>query len=145
MKQVQNGNRALGVPLCRDVIDKNGAEDAIESFLSVGPGESPENIERLRQSHSWSTMVSLAPTLPLELEALASFELEVSRFKAIDVPVLLILGGESPARFRVVSEALAEVLPNSRIAELPKQQHFVNVLAPELFLSEVDGFLTELS
>ncbi len=127
------------------VIDKGRAEDVATAFLSGGLGGSPENIERLKRSHIWSTMVSLAPTIPPELEAMASYEFEVSRFQGIDIPVLLLLGGESPARFRIVSDALAAVLPNSRFAELPKQQHFANVLAPELFLSEVESFLAELT
>ena len=129
----------------QEVIDKGRAEDAIMAFLATGPCESPENIERLRLSHAWATMISLAPTLPPELEAMASYEFVASRFKAIDIPVLMILGGASPAGFRIVSDALAEVLPNIRIAEMPKLQHFEHLLAPELFLSEVEGFLAGLS
>jgi pimeloyl-ACP methyl ester carboxylesterase len=59
------------------------------------------------------------------------------------VPTLLLLGGDSPQFFRSATEALTAILPNSRIVELPGQQHIAMDTAPDIFIREVVMFLAE--
>jgi pimeloyl-ACP methyl ester carboxylesterase len=61
----------------------------------------------------------------------------------METPTLLLLGGDSPSFFRAAIEALKKSILNSRIAIIPGQRHAAMDTAPELFLSEVIGFLTE--
>ena len=124
------------------MLDEGRTQEALEAFLAGGPGEPPENVERLKRSPLWSTMLALTPTVPLDLNALACHLFDAERFRSIDCPVLYLLGTRSPAHFREISDALAPILADFRLASLPDQQHFANVLAPELFAGEVEKFLS---
>ncbi len=125
----------------REVIDAGRTQDALEAFLAGGPGEPPENVDILKRSPLWSTMLTLTPTIPLDLEALGSYAFDAERFRSIRCPVLYLLGTRSPAHFRVIADGLAPVLSDFRLTFLPDQQHFANVLAPKLFAAEVEKLL----
>jgi len=57
------------------------------------------------------------------------------------VPTLLLLGGDSPARFKDAVEAVRAALPDARLAVMAGQQHTAMNTAPDLFLREILGFL----
>lgn len=61
--------------------------------------------------------------------------------RAIRVPTLLLLGGDSPAFFRASTEAAHAALPDAWMVELPGQQHAAMDTAPDLFVREVLAFL----
>ena len=61
----------------------------------------------------------------------------------MNVPMLLLLGGDSPPLFRQASEAVDSALPNSTVVTLPGQQHIAMDTNPDLFVSEVLRFLLE--
>ena len=130
-----------GAQLLRELIEDGKAEEATAAFLQAGPEQSVETVQRVKQSPVWPGMVAVASTIPYELEAISRYHFEAAHFGAIDVPVLLLMGGESLAPFRDRCEALAEVMPSAILGELPGQRHMANVLAPDLFLSEVLSFL----
>ena len=121
----------------------HGAEpvDIVLEFLRTGPRVPEEDIKRLMESPIWQHTVSLAPSLASELDAAAGYEFDASRYSALDIPLLLLLGSDSPALLREVSDALADVVPNVRMTELEGQQHAANFDAPELFAAEVTSFL----
>jgi hypothetical protein len=56
------------------------------------------------------------------------------------MPVLLQIGSESP-RHLFVTDALAAVLPDARIEELPGQAHEGMTTAPEMYAESVTRFL----
>ena len=128
----------------RAMIHKSEAEDIVLEFLRTGPRVSEEDIERLRQSPIWQHTVSLTPSLSSELDAAAGYEFDASRYSTLDIPLLLLLGSDSPALLREVSDALADVVPDVRITELKGQQHAANFDAPELFAAEVTKFLDQV-
>ena len=128
----------------REMIHKSEAEDIVLEFLRTGPRVSEEDIERVRESPIWPHIVALAPTLASELDAVAAYEFDASRYRTLDVPLLLLLGSDSPPVLREVSDALAEVVPNVRMTELLGQQHAANYDAPELFAAEVTKFLDQV-
>ena len=128
----------------REMIHKSEAEDVVLEFLRTGPRVPEEDIDRVRESPIWPHIVALAPTLASELDAVAAYEFDASRYRTLDVPLLLLLGSDSPPVLREVSDALAEVVPNVRMTELPGQQHAANYDAPELFAAEVTKFLDQV-
>ena len=121
----------------------HGAEPAeiVLEFLRTGPRVPEEDIKRLRESPIWPHTVSLAPSLASELDAAAGYELDVSQYSTLNIPLLLLLGSDSPALLREVSDALVEVVPDVRMRVLEGQQHAANFDAPELFAEEVVRFL----
>ena len=128
----------------REMIHKSEAEDIVLEFLRTGPRVPEEDIERLKQSPIWPHIVSLVPSLAPELDAAAAYEFDASRYSTLDIPLLLLLGSDSPPVLREVSDALADVVPNVRTTVLAGQQHAANYDAPELFAAEVTKFLDEI-
>lgn len=119
-------------------------EDILIAFLRQGLGLSEKEMEAVRRSELWPNLVAHAASLAGELEASADYRFDPSRFAELTIPVLLLVGGESPPRGREVNEALAQVLPNARQRSLPGQRHLANLSAPDLLASEILRFLEEV-
>lgn len=81
--------------------------------------------------------------MPREMRAQANYKFDAERFKTLNTPTLLLLGGASPAHVRAGTEALHRALPHSRVVELPGQGHVAMDSAPELFTGEVLKFLSQ--
>ena len=56
------------------------------------------------------------------------------------IPVLLLLGGDSPSVFGRANAALGAILPNSRTVVMPGQKHVAMVTAPDLLVGAVLDF-----
>ena len=72
-----------------------------------------------------------------------TYSLNAESFASLQVPTLLLLGGDSPPLFRQAIEAIDSGLPDSRVVILPGQQHAAMDTNPELFVKEVLHFLLE--
>lgn len=129
----------LGV--LRKMIHEAKPEEIVLEFLRAGPHVPESDIDRLMASPIWPHIVSLAPSLSSELDAAAGYDLDVSQYSSLNVPLLLLLGSDSPPVLREISDALADVVPDVRIKELAGQQHAANFDAPDLFATEVTSFL----
>lgn len=57
------------------------------------------------------------------------------------VPVLMLVGGDSPDAIKADPELVAAALPDARIVVLPGQQHIAIDLVPEEFAAHVVEFL----
>jgi pimeloyl-ACP methyl ester carboxylesterase len=72
-----------------------------------------------------------------------SYHFDPAKFAKLQVPTLLLLGGDSPSSARQAVELVDSALPDSRIVVMPGQQHVAMDMDPELFLREVLQFLLE--
>lgn len=115
-------------------------EAVLRLFLG-GVGETEEHLERLAQTPAWESMVELAPTIPAELAAIRGYGFDASEFAGLEVPVMLMAGTDGNPLFRFVLEALGEVLPRARRAELAGQRHMAPLLGPDIFARELEAFL----
>ena len=97
-------------------------------------------LEALRATELWPPTVADAAASMRDIRALAKYEFEAGRYRAIDIPVLLQIGSESP-RDLFVTDALAAVLPNALIGALPGQAHEGMTTAPNLYVEAVSAFL----
>jgi pimeloyl-ACP methyl ester carboxylesterase len=127
----------------RSLLDAGREEEALSGFVRDGPG-SADVLEKLRASAFWEMSLAALLTLPEEMAAMAGYDFEAERFRVIEAPVLLLLGSESPPYLRIVSDAMARLLPNARLVEMAGEGHFTNLFAPQRFLAEVDDFLAEV-
>lgn len=138
-----------GVPLYPD-----GIIDRFEALLAAGDREQivltvfrelvgmpPHEIELLKTSPVFPAQIAAAHAVPRESRAEEAYRFEPGRFRKLDVPTLLLLGGDSPSFFRTTIETWHAALPNSRIVVLPGQQHIAHYTAPDLFVHEVRTFL----
>jgi pimeloyl-ACP methyl ester carboxylesterase len=109
----------------------------VEEVLRMGP----EAREAYKASPAWPGRLAAAHTLPREMRAQGKYKFEAERFKNLNVPTLLLLGGASPERFQAATDVLKSALPNSQTVILPGQGHIAMDTAPQLFVDEVVRFL----
>jgi pimeloyl-ACP methyl ester carboxylesterase len=101
---------------------------------------SVHELEALRATQLWPPIVADAAASMRDIRALTTYEFEARRFQAIDIPVLLQIGSESP-RDLYVTDVLAAVLPHARIGALAGQAHEGMTTAPDLYVEAVRAFL----
>ena len=89
----------------------------------------------------WKRRIQLAPTIPRELVIDRTYRFDPERFAMLQVPTMLLLGGDSPTFFRKAIEELDSALPNSTVVTMPGQQHIAMDTNAELFVEEVLRFL----
>lgn len=121
-----------------------GADDRDAVVATVArevAGVPPEGVEHMRSLPVWEARVAAAHTIPRELRAGATYRFDPERFGDLEVPTLVLLGGDSPAAFQEAGKAVAEALPNSRIVVMPGQGHVAMDTGTELFTTEVLRFL----
>jgi pimeloyl-ACP methyl ester carboxylesterase len=104
--------------------------------LSV-PGE---ELNALRATELWPPIIADAKASLGDLRALSRYDFQAERFRELRVPVLLQIGTDSP-RDLYVTDALAAVLPDVRIQELPGQAHEGMTTAPQMYAEAVSRFL----
>jgi pimeloyl-ACP methyl ester carboxylesterase len=114
----------------------------VATFLEEVARVPPEQLVRLRSLPAWHARVSAAGTIPRELRAQDAYVLAPERVRDLEAPVLLLLGGESPAFFRAAIELVRAAVPRSELVVLPGQTHLAIDRAPALFAREVVAFLT---
>jgi pimeloyl-ACP methyl ester carboxylesterase len=146
---------ALYEPPIRANVEVSYPADTVERFtehLRAGEAESAllvayeaaqtpqETLDLLRSLPSWRARVSAAHTVLREFMSAGAYAFDPKRFGNLEIPTLLLVGGDSPPHYRAPIDALHQSLPHSRISVLHGQQHEAMETAPELFLREVLGF-----
>jgi pimeloyl-ACP methyl ester carboxylesterase len=116
-------------------------EGVLTIFFREMNGMPAAQFEQFKQLPEWPVRLAAAHTLPRELQAVDSYRFDAARFGKLDVPVLLMLGGDSSAYFSGAIDMIAAALPNARKTVLPGQRHVAMDTAPDLFALEVLAFL----
>jgi pimeloyl-ACP methyl ester carboxylesterase len=122
-------------------VEERMPEEALLIFhRSILRMPEPE-IAAMRQLPTWSERIAIAHTLPRELRAARGYRFDAARFAKLRIPVLVLLGGESPERYARGARTLIDGLPNARLATLAGQKHNAITTAPELFSREILNFV----
>jgi pimeloyl-ACP methyl ester carboxylesterase len=103
----------------------SGSWKATPSSRKAGIADSVVNVRR------WSHALFTEPT-PLEA------------FAKLDVPVLYMVGKESPASSRAVAELLMPILPRVQVVEFDRLGHMGPVTHPERVNQAIVTFLREV-
>jgi pimeloyl-ACP methyl ester carboxylesterase len=125
------------------LLDAGKNENVVTTLMSEVVKMPADELELLKASPVFPAMVAAAHTVPRESRAEESYRFEPERFRHLNVPTMLLLGGDSPDFFKQTIERWHAVLPNSRIVALPGQQHIAHYTAPDLFVQTVQAFLLE--
>ena len=125
----------------QSLLDAGDNDGVVATFMREVPRVPPDQLERMRSLPAWRARVEAAGTIPRELRANDRYTFTPERFKGLKVPVLLLLGGDSPPFFRAALERLQGTIPGARIVVLPGQQHVAIDTAPAMFAREVIDFL----
>jgi pimeloyl-ACP methyl ester carboxylesterase len=112
--------------------------DAVELFMTTGPGVPAEAVAQMRQEPFWPSMEAVAHTLAHDGtvmgNAMSGSPSPLERWASVAVPALVMDGGASPDWQRHAVLALVDVLPDARHRTLEGQDHGpdTEVLAPAL-------------
>jgi pimeloyl-ACP methyl ester carboxylesterase len=123
------------------LLDQGQQEDVLLTFMREIVRMPPLVIDQVKQQEAWPGRVAAAHSLPREFRDLESYRPDPSRFVSLDIPTLLLLGGDSPARYRTAIELMSTLIRGSRIEVLSGQQHNAMDTAPELFAETMINFL----
>jgi pimeloyl-ACP methyl ester carboxylesterase len=134
-------HRANIVDKLQKLLDAGDEEAVILTFYQDVAGLSPDAIAELRNSPLWPDRLAAAPTIVREIWAAETYTFDATRFDAMRIPTLLLLGGDSPEAERRTTETLHASLPNSQVSEIPGKGHLAMYTAPELFAKLVADFL----
>lgn len=129
---------------------------AMETLLSQGRPEqvletvyrdivklSEQEISAIKAAPTWPARVAAAGTVPRELRAFSGQAFDPAWAARIRVPVLLLVGADSPAEIKADPEVVAAALPDARIQILDGQMHMAHLNDPETFAGHVLAFLRD--
>lgn len=107
--------------------------DAVEYFMTTATGMPAEVVAPMREMGFWPAMEQGAHTLAYDGRVVGDFSLERARVGGLNVPTLVLDGGQVPWLSNG-AEALAQALPDARRRTLAGQQHNVapDAIAPAL-------------
>ncbi len=103
-----------------------------EDFFTEVLGLTANDIEELRASGAWAPIVADAEASLQDILALRRYPFDPAGFQALQVPVLLQVGTESP-REAFATDSLACHLPDVTIEELDGQAHEAMNTAPRFY------------
>jgi pimeloyl-ACP methyl ester carboxylesterase len=104
---------------------------------------SEAEIRGIMAAPTWPARVAAAPTVPRELRAFGEQAFDPAWAAQIAVPVLLLVGADSPEDIKADPEVVAAALPDATIHVLQGQMHMAHLTDPETFAACVLSFLAE--
>jgi pimeloyl-ACP methyl ester carboxylesterase len=127
------------------LIDNGDREGALTILFRDIVGIDPAEFRAATGEEAWTARLRNVHTLPRELRAENDFDISTieNRLRKVDVPILLLLGGESPRELVEPSERLAAILPNTRFEKIDGESHAAMVGSPAAFVEVVNRFLDE--
>jgi pimeloyl-ACP methyl ester carboxylesterase len=124
------------------LIGAGDPDTAVREFLHDVGGYSQAEIDELAASPVWELRRQVAPTVPRELRAEGRHELDRTALAALEMPVLMLVGSESPEWATRSTTVYAETLSHASVRTLDGHGHGGAVSAPELVAAEVTAFLS---
>lgn len=118
-------------------------EQLLETFYRDVVQMTEAELDGLRAAPTWPARVAAAGAIPRELCAFQADAFDPAVAAAINVPVLLMVGSDSPAELRADPEVLAATLPDARLVVLRGQAHLAYLTDPDRFASRVLEFLAD--
>jgi pimeloyl-ACP methyl ester carboxylesterase len=129
-----------GLPALDRLIAGGDHVAALETFLRFA-GAAQEQLDAIRSSPAWPSLVATVPVLSRELHAGAAWR---SPRGPIEVPTLWLQGAETKTPTYLEGlEDLQGAFPELRLERIPHQSHFGHVFAPEVFASLVGSFFAD--
>lgn len=94
-------------------------EAVVETFFGEVLDMPPAQFATYRSQPSWQHRVAAAHTIPREIRTEHDVRWDPEMAASVSVPVLLLVGGESPDAMRGDPETVAAALPDARLVVIP--------------------------
>jgi pimeloyl-ACP methyl ester carboxylesterase len=126
------------------LLEAGDREAVVTAFMDEIVGLTPRELEMVKSSPAWPGRIAAAHTIARECRAEEIYRLDARRASRISIPVLLLLGGDSPAFFGAANAMLEETLPYTRTVVMPGQQHVAMDTGPDLVVEALFDFWREI-
>ncbi len=118
-------------------------EQMLEELFTTVVLVPEDELNEIKAATTWPARVAAAHTVPRELRAYGADAFDPEQAARIRVPVMLLVGSDSPPEGKMDPEIVAAALPNATIRVLEGQQHMALLTDPEQVACEVLAFLAE--
>lgn len=123
------------------LIKRNDREGALLMIYREVVGIPEKLLEEMRVQPTWADRVAAAPLLVRESHVERGYRPDLERLRTVQVPTLLLVGGNSRAFASEIARQLAATLPNGRIFTMLGQEHMAHRLVPDEFVAAVRTFI----
>lgn len=127
------------------LIAKGNREGACELLFREVIGVEENEMEEVRTLPSWPGRVAIVHTVSREVLSFLESGFNPQQYGSILVPMMLMVGAESPENWKSDAESFASTLPDVRIEILDGQGHSADMLAPALVTEKLLSFLNDLN
>jgi pimeloyl-ACP methyl ester carboxylesterase len=125
------------------LLAEGNREAALETFFREVVRMPDEEFAVYRALPAWQARIAAAHTITRESRAEQAARLDPELAATLTVPVLLLVGSDSPEVLTAGVDTVAAALPDARIVVLDGQQHIAMDLVPEAFAEHVLAFLRD--
>jgi len=133
-----------GVEERMDALLAEGKREAVlETFFREVVRMPEDEFAVYRALPAWQARIAAAHTITREIRGELGAPFDPEQAAKITVPILMLVGGDSPDVIKGDYETVAAALPDVRTTVLEGQQHIAIDLIPELFAEHVVAFLRD--
>jgi len=125
----------------RQAIAAGDPEKALEIGITKIVGVPQSQFEAMRTNPMFPMFKALAPGWVREMQQIEKLGTSLDRYRAIESPVLMLLGTETSESLKNSTAALGRVLKNTRLSQLAGEGHGALRSAPALVAERVREFL----
>ena len=122
------------------LIEEGDRKTVLREFFREIAGYTEAAIAETEGTPIWDARLEIMPTVPRELRSELAHRFDPVPLAALAMPVLLLLGTESPAWAVRSVEAHSEAIAGAELRTLEGQGHSANMTAPELLAGELERF-----
>ena len=118
-------------------------EQMLELFYRDMVRMSQREIDSIKSGPTWLARVAAAHTVPREIRAFGEQAFDARWAAQILVPVLLLVGGDSPAEIQADPGVVSDALPDATMHVLASQAHMAHLTDPYTFAAAILAFLRD--
>lgn len=123
------------------LLEAGKIEQAYIVFFEKIAEWTPKEVNAVRSAPMWQEYVEGFPALLPKYGAIPDYEFDPARFADLTTPTVLLSGTESGHWAEETTEALDDVLPNSRVVTFDGHGHAAMLTAPDRFIDEIRTFI----
>lgn len=127
------------------LIEAGERDTVLREFFREIAGYDDAAIAEAERSPVWEARRQIVPTVPRELRAELVHRFDADALGALGMPVLLLVGTESPDWAVRSVDAHADAIPGAELLTLDGQGHSANMTAPDLLAAELERFFARSS